>query len=223
MAGYGAVAGRVLTGLASAGLATYAVRGRGATGTRVASGLASALLGAHAAAGFTPMRYATKLVGNGGGEHTDEDRMAVRVQETAVINAPIEKVYEFWNEVDNFPKFMTHLRMVRRTSHRGSHWISDGPLGTTVEWTAEETKNVPHDVIAWRSTTGDVPNSGSVRFKRLGARTRVTVKLGYTPPAGAVGATVARFFGEDPKSQLKEYVAKMKAILERGESPESLT
>jgi len=212
----------VITGLASAGLAAYAVGGKTNAGVRVASGLASALLGAHAATGFTPMKYATKVVGNGDGAHTDEDRMNIRVQETATINAPVEKVYEFWNNLDNFPKFMTHLQMVRRTSHRGSHWVSDGPLGTTVEWTAEETKNVPNDVIAWRSTTGDVPNAGSVRFKRVGPRTKVTVKLGYTPPAGAVGATVAKFFGEDPKSQLKEYVAKMKAILERGESPESL-
>jgi uncharacterized membrane protein len=154
--------------------------------------------------------------------HEGDDRPVIRVQETATINAPLEKVYEFWNDLDNYPKFMSHLKMVRRTGHKASHWVSEAPLGSTVEWTAEEIKNVPNDVIAWRSTTGDVPNAGSVRFKRVGPKTKVVVKLGYTPPAGVVGAKVAKFFGEDPKSQLKEYVQKMKAILERGERAEQL-
>jgi hypothetical protein len=46
--------GRVISGLAAAGLAAYAVKGTSNPTGRVVSAIASALLGAHAATGFSP-------------------------------------------------------------------------------------------------------------------------------------------------------------------------
>jgi uncharacterized membrane protein len=213
--------GRVISGLAAAGLAAYAVKGTSNPTGRVVSAIASALLGAHAATGFSPANAATQLATRKD-DHSELDRMAIRVERSTTINAPVQKVYEFWNDVENFPKFMTHLQTVTRTGARRSHWVADAPLGASVEWDAEEIKNVPNDVIAWQSVSGNVPNAGSVRFRAMGPRTRVTVKLGYTPPAGSVGAAVAKFFGEDPKTQLKEYLTKLKGILEEGVDPVSV-
>jgi uncharacterized membrane protein len=212
--------GRVITGLVAAGLAAYAIKKASRPTGKIVSGMASALFGAHAATGFWPTNAAAQLATRKS-DHSELDRMGIRVERSTTINAPIDQVYEFWNNVENFPKFMTHLQSVSRTGPKRSHWVANAPLGTTVAWDAEETKNVPNDVIAWQSTSGNVPNAGSIRFKAMGPRTRVTVKLGYTPPAGAVGAAVARFFGEDPKTQLKEYLSKLKTILEDGVSPEA--
>jgi uncharacterized membrane protein len=60
----------------------------------------------------------------------------------------------------------------------------------------------------------------------------VKVRIEYTPPAGKVGAAVARIFGDDPRSQLEEYLKKAKSILDgnmsvdqirRGAFPEAQT
>lgn len=198
---------RIISAVAGAGLAAYAFKQPSPKG-KILTGVAGGLLGARAATGFCAGKAAVSGIGESFKERP------IRVEKRFVINAPIEKVYEFWNNVENFPKFMSTLDTVVRMNDTRSHWVSKAPLGTKVEWDAETIKNVQNDVIAWRSTNGDVPNSGEVRFKRIGPKTRVKVRLEYTPPAGKVGETVAWMFGEDPKSQLESYITKLKSILE---------
>jgi uncharacterized membrane protein len=203
---------RVITGAAAAGLAALAFKKMPLAG-RVAAGVASGALVARAATGKCAVKAGVNDLREG---------KPVRVEKQTVINAPIEQVYEFWNNVENFPKFMSHLQSVVKMSDTRSHWVSDAPLGTKVEWDAETIKNVPNDVIAWRSVEGDIEHTGTVRFKRVGAKTRIKVRIEYTPPAGKIGATVARVFGDDPRTQLEEYLKKAKQILDRNPSVEQI-
>jgi uncharacterized membrane protein len=66
-----------------------------------------------------------------------------------------------------------------------------------------------------------VHNTGSVRFHDApgGRGTEVKVVLQYTPPAGALGAAVARLFGEEPSQQISDDLRRFKSILEAGEVP----
>jgi uncharacterized membrane protein len=150
------------------------------------------------------------------------DAGAVRVRKTITVNRPPSDVYGFWRDVQNLPRFMRHLESVQAMGPRRSHWVARAPAGTTVEWDAEITDDEPHEVIAWRSLDdADVPNSGRVRFRpaRGGRATEVTVELEYQPPAGAVGALVAKLFGEEPSQQIQEDLRRFKRIMETGELP----
>ena len=93
------------------------------------------------------------------------------------------------------------------------------PLGATVEWTAEIVEDRPNEVIAWRSIEGTVPNSGTVRFVRApGDRgTEVRLQLSYDPPAGAIGAAIAKLFGEEPSQQVDGDLRRLKQVLEHDE------
>jgi uncharacterized membrane protein len=94
----------------------------------------------------------------------------------------------------------------------------------SVEWEAEMLEEREHEWIAWRSLEGaDVPNSGSVRFRRApGARgTEVRVQLQYSPPAGKLGKGIAWLFGEEPSQQIHEDLHRAKQLLETGEIPVS--
>ena len=44
------------------------------------------------------------------------------------------------------------------------------------------------------------------------------VVLDYIPPAGRVGATVAKLFGEEPGVQVREDLRRFKQVMETGES-----
>jgi uncharacterized membrane protein len=198
---------RVISALAGAGLVALALKKSGTKG-KIVSGVTGGLLGARAATGFCPAKAAATEVSDSFTGHP------IRVEKRAVINAPVEQVYAFWNNVENFPKFMTTLDSVVKMTEERSHWVSKAPFGTKVEWDAETTKNVPNDVIAWESVAGDVENRGEVRFKRVGHKTRIKVRIEYTPPGGKVGETVAWLFGEDPKSQLEKYIKQVKTLLE---------
>jgi uncharacterized membrane protein len=45
----------------------------------------------------------------------------------------------------------------------------------------------------------------------------VTVNLQYQPPAGTVGAAVARLFGEEPSQQIRQDLLRLKELHEIGE------
>jgi hypothetical protein len=64
-----------------------------------------------------------------------------------------------------------------------------------------------------------VANSGRVRFTdAVGDRgTEVHLELHYDPPAGKLGVTVAKLFGEEPAQQVADDLRRFKQVLEVGE------
>jgi len=64
-----------------------------------------------------------------------------------------------------------------------------------------------------------VDTAGSVHFRAApsGRGTEVRVSLKYDPPAGKVGAALARLFGQSPQRQIEADLAKFKSLLEAGE------
>jgi uncharacterized membrane protein len=144
----------------------------------------------------------------------------IHVFRTITINREPEAVYEFWRDLTNLPTFMAHLESVQNSGGR-SVWRAKGPAGTTISWEAEVVMDKPGECLAWRSVDGSttVPNRGVVRFNRApgGRGTEVQVELKYEPPGGAVGAAVAKLFGEEPAQQVAGDLRRLKQVLETGE------
>jgi uncharacterized membrane protein len=146
----------------------------------------------------------------------------IHVEKSITINRPAEELYNFWHNFESLPRFMNHLRSVKENGDRRSHWVAKGPAGTEVEWDAEITEDKPNEYIAWHSLEGaDVDNAGSVRFERApgGRGTIVRAKVDYHPPAGVLGATVAKLFGEEPEKQIHVDLHRFKQMMETGEIP----
>ncbi|WP_200215164.1 SRPBCC family protein [Micromonospora coerulea] len=144
----------------------------------------------------------------------------IRMTVAVTVNTPASEAYRFWRDVENLPRFMTHLAAVRATDLRRSHWIARGPAGRRIEWDAEIVDDQPNRSIAWRSLPGTrVPNAGRVRFVPLPADrgTEVRVQLGYAPPAGGLGRAVAKLFGEEPEQQVRDDLRRFKQVLETGD------
>ncbi|HEX2219131.1 MAG TPA: SRPBCC family protein [Gemmatimonadales bacterium] len=144
----------------------------------------------------------------------------IRVRKAITINRSPEEIYRFWRNFENLPVFMSHLESVRQLDDRRSYWKARAPLGATVEWTAELVEDRPNELIAWRSVEdADVTNSGRVRFTPAprGRGTEVQVELSYEPPAGVIGATIAKLFGEEPSQQVDGDLRRFKQVMEVGE------
>lgn len=186
---------------------------RGATGhcmvydaLGVSTGESDAVLGRH-------------RTGVTGAAATVNARKAVKVERSVTIARSRQELYAFWRDFTNLPQFMEHLESVRVDSPRRSHWKARAPAGSTVEWEAEIVNDVPDEIIAWKSVGDpDVANAGAVNFSDApGDRgTIVKVTLDYEPPAGRLGALVARLFGEDPDRQVREDLRKFKQLMETG-------
>jgi uncharacterized membrane protein len=146
----------------------------------------------------------------------------IRVTKVISVNRSPEDLYAFWRHVENLPRFMNHLETVRITGDNRSHWVAKAPAGKSVEWDAEIVKDIPNEVIAWRSLEGaDIFNTGEVRFEKgpEGHGTTVRVDLEYSPPGGFVSSIMAKIFGEEPEQQVREDLRRFKQFMETGETP----
>jgi uncharacterized membrane protein len=142
-------------------------------------------------------------------------RRAVDIQKTLYIDAPVDQVYAFWSNYENFPLFMSHVREVEDLGGGRSRWSVSGPGGVPIEWSAVLTEQVRDQVIAWRSEAGSMlKNAGVIRFIPSGGGTRVNLRFCYHPPAGGAGQAVAELLGSDPRAKLNEDLGRMKALLE---------
>jgi len=142
----------------------------------------------------------------------------IKVEETIFIERSPEELYAFWRNLENLPRFMEHLESVTVLDDRRSHWVAKGPAGSSIEWDAEIHNEIDDELIAWRSLPGsEVNNAGSVHFRSAGdGLTEVRVVLSYEPPAGRVGAAVAKLFGEEPSQQVSDDLDRFREVMESG-------
>lgn len=166
--------------------------------------------------GHCPVNAAT-------GRNTAESpRYSLKVESTYTINASPDRLYSFWRNLENLPRFMSHLESVQDLGNGRSRWVAHGPAGARVEWEAEIIRDVKNESIAWQSVEGSqIDNAGAVRFVAApgGRGTEMRVTLAYNPPLGAPGAIIAKIFGAEPEGMIDDDLRRFKTFVEAGEVP----
>jgi len=140
----------------------------------------------------------------------------IKVEQIITINRSPNQLYRFWRNFENLPLVMKHLESVSARDEKHSHWIAKAPAGQVVEWDAVIHNEIPARLIAWRSVDGsEVDHAGSVEFRENPkGGTDLKVVINYRPPAGKVGAVVAKLLGEEPSQQIDEDLKQFKDLIE---------
>jgi uncharacterized membrane protein len=138
-----------------------------------------------------------------------------RIEKSIRVNAPVEQVYTYWRNFENFSQFMENVEEVRADpSGHKSRWKIKGPLGKTVEFDSELTKDEPNKMIGWNSRGGEMETTGAVTFTPLEDNTEVHVVMQwYDTPAGTVGEAASRVL-QNPDKMLEEDLQRFKDIAE---------
>jgi uncharacterized membrane protein len=189
-------------------LALYGARRKGVIGATVE--LAGLGLLARGLTNFT----IEDLIGLSGGH-------GITVEKTINIDAPVERVFNIWNQHECFPFFMSHVREVKYLGDDRYHWTVVGPAGIPVEWEGVITERIPNQKLVFESVPGStIEQKGIVHFQPNRKRgTRVDVKLSYHPPAGVAGHVIARLFGADPRTVMIADLMRMKSFIETQHQP----
>jgi uncharacterized membrane protein len=200
---------RIVSAVAGGGLIAYGLKRRDAAGFGFAA--LGAVLGYRGATGHCHIYDAA-------GFSTASRPPRIHVQKSVTINKSPAELYAFWRNFENLPQFMLHLESVAVTGEKMSHWKAKAPLDYTVEWDAELTSDVENERIGWKSAdVSEVPNSGTVEFRPTANRgTQVRVTITYEPPAGKIGAWIAKLLGEEPSRQIAEDLRRFKSLMETG-------
>jgi len=146
----------------------------------------------------------------------------LEIVQSQTVNRPRDEVYAFWRNLENLPRFMTHLERVEELDERRSRWKAAlaGPT-PAIEWTAEIVDDQPGSILAWRSEAdADIDNSGHVRFADAPrGGTEIHVRIAYRPPAGEIGEQVAKWLDPMLEKLIREDLRRFKHLVEAGEIP----
>ena len=178
---------------------------------------------AMSASGYCPVYQAFGIdnARKGTAQPSDYYDEGIHVIVSYSIAKPPEELFDFWRNFENLPKFMHHVKAVICQGPTRSHWIARGPAGIDVEWDAEIINEEPNRLISWRTIgEADVDSAGTVLFvPAADARgTRVHVNLDYIPPAGSIGKTIAKLFGDEPEQLIRDDLRRFKQLMESGEA-----
>lgn len=146
----------------------------------------------------------------------------LRVKKSVTVNRSAEEVYTFWRNLENLPRFMTHVRSVQRHGNGQSHWVVSGPRGTVVKFDAQITVDRPNEMIAWQTLPGAaLHHRGYVKFVPAPADrgVEVHVALEYDPPGGEAGKVIGGLLGAITEQHIQEQIRNFKQIMEAGEIP----
>lgn len=143
---------------------------------------------------------------------------AVNIRTSLIVNKPKDEVYAFWRKLENLPLFMKHLSSVTEIDSKHSHWEASlpGNIGK-VKWNAEIVKEEEGYMIGWQSIPNSmVNNAGKVTFSEAlnGQGTELDVVISYHPPAGELGAGVARLLNPVFEKLIRQDVMNFKEYIE---------
>jgi uncharacterized membrane protein len=148
---------------------------------------------------------------------------AINIRTTLMVNKPKDEVYAFWRKLENLPLFMKHLASVTEIDQKHSHWeaVIPGNIGR-IKWNAEIVKEEPGHLIGWQSiANATINNAGKVVFHDAlnGQGTELEVVISYHPPAGELGAGIAKALNGVFEKIIRQDVMNFKEYIETKHNP----
>lgn len=141
-------------------------------------------------------------------------RRAASLRLSLVVQQPVEVVFAFVRDFENFPCIIGALRQVRDYGDGRSHWCASTPAGGSLEWDTVTTKYVPHRVIAWQSVAGSpVIMSGMVRLTPEEAHTCLRLELDYQVRSGGLADALVALTTPRRDSELERDIRRLSTYL----------
>ena len=145
--------------------------------------------------------------------------MPQRVESSVEIEAPVEKVYDYWKTLENLPQFMTNVEEIRPTGPDTTH-CGQGSFGGQARVRCKDDPEQAQrgNRVEHRERPGS--DSGQVRFQKVDeACTGVEVQMNYWDAPGGKASEVASRIVANPELMVQQDLRNLKDILEGTATP----
>ncbi|MCS5697459.1 SRPBCC family protein [Cyanobium sp. FGCU-52] len=136
---------------------------------------------------------------------------------TTEIEAPVERVWEVWSDLEAMPRWMRWIESVIGVD--GDPDLTDWTLaaqGFRFHWKARITRRVEAQQLHWESV-GGLPTKGAVRFYAEGPeRTAVKLSVSYELPAVLAPLMEPTIMGGIVTRELQANLDRFRELVERG-------
>jgi uncharacterized membrane protein len=145
---------------------------------------------------------------------TGTARRSARLNLSLIVTQPVEVVFAFVRDFENFPCIIGALREVRDYGDGRSHWCASTPSGGTLEWDTVTTKYVPNRVLAWQSVPGSpIQMHGLLRFLPEESRTCLKLELHYQVKAGGLADALIALTTPSRGAELERDIRRLSTYL----------
>lgn len=121
-----------------------------------------------------------------------------------VVERPVEQVFAFFADFENFPRFIGSLREVNDSGDGRVRWVGRTPSGGSIEWHTRTSKYVTNSVIGWKSMPGSqVEMTGLLRFSPENGSTCVHVSIEYSVHDGRLRDAIVALFPRRRRDSLE--------------------
>ena len=105
--------------------------------------------------------------------------MPVQLHKNLTINAPAQRVFDFWADFRNFQKFIPVIDSIEILNDKQSLWVILAPLGHKVTFESLITTFEPGSRLIWESRYADCYATGDLRLTEQGETTCVDLVYKY--------------------------------------------
>jgi uncharacterized membrane protein len=124
---------------------------------------------------------------------------------SAVIEAPIWRVYQNWKRLDRFPAFVDSVKEARWLTPERLHWREEHK-GIEHEIEYEVLTNTRESSLTWRSLTGpESSGSATIEPEPMGW-SRITLNINFVPDSALQDPAAVRARHRDFLLSFKKYV-----------------
>jgi uncharacterized membrane protein len=139
------------------------------------------------------------------------------VEAGITIKCPVEKVYNFYRDFRNLPRFLGDVMAVEQIDPATSRWTIQGPLGIRATWTTKVTEERKNALLCYETVT--VPGLRTyweVYFAPGSASGEAEVREVMKLPLGRVGRVALAVIGKHPMEEVTSNLHRLKEIMETG-------
>jgi uncharacterized membrane protein len=143
----------------------------------------------------------------------DENTIEARV----TIQRPVEKVFGFYRDFKNLPRFLGDVMAVEESGPATSRWTIQGPLGIRIKWTIRVTEERTNELIRYETVTSPgLRTYWEVHFAPGPQASETEVREVMKAPLGRLGRAALALIGKFPAQEVSSNLHRLKQVMETG-------
>ena len=140
-----------------------------------------------------------------------------KIERTISINAPVEKVFDYWTEPANLPEYWPSVVEVKdrqRLPNGGNifRWVYK-MVGMRFEGTSEDVEYIANQRTVTKNK-GGIESTITMMFQPENSGTKLTVQTEYTVPVPLLGKLAEAFIVKVNENETDLLLANLKARME---------
>lgn len=141
-------------------------------------------------------------------------RRSYKLELSFNLNRPVEQVFGYFSNFENFPRFIPSLASVRDNGDGRSHWSATLSRGGTLDWESITTKFVTNSVIAWKSVAkSPVVTHGTIRFAPENGGTCVKLMMSYEAPRVGTRDALAALVRRSRSGRIESEIRRVERLI----------